>query len=125
MQLLRDGESMRILVVDDMREFKSDPPGEVVYRRDSRAGLATIKSDKKWDRVYLDHDLGYFLGGGMDTIAPVLNHITDHADDFDPFTEFYVITSNPYAGDMMERSLRVCGLTTYRLNPYRDFHYVW
>lgn len=116
---------MRILVVDDMREFKSAPEGEVVYNKNSASGVKTLRSDKKWDQIYLDHDLGYFLDGGCDTIRPVLDYITEHTDEFDPFTEFFVITSNPYAGDMMERSLRVCGLKTTRLRADRQFHYVW
>jgi len=117
---------MRILVIDDMRQFKTEPvDAEVVYARTSREGLRTLRDDKEWDQIYLDHDLGYDDHQGADTIRPVLAYIEEHSEEFIRRPLFCVITSNGYAGDMMVRSLSVCGLSVQRLNPSRQFHYAW
>lgn len=116
---------MRILVIDDMREFKTPPEGEVVYARTSALGKRILRSDKKWDKIYLDHDLGYIgRGGDADTVRPIISYIEEHSDEFAGI-QFYVITSNGYAGDMMMRSLSTSGLIAFRLNPSNSFHYVW
>ena len=117
---------MKILVIDDMRTFRTEPDNaEVVYARTSREGLRTLRQDKSWDRIYLDHDLGYNEHQGADTIRPVLSYIEEHSEEFLSRPTFCVITSNAYAGDMMVRSLSVCGLAVQRMNASRQFHYAW
>ena len=102
---------LNVLVIDDMRIARE--PG-AVHAETPDKGLELLKS-KDWNVVCLDHDLGYdFESGAELTIRPVLDYIVENAHRFKD-TLFYVVTSNPYAGDMMTASLDMFGLWNIRL----------
>lgn len=56
---------MRILVIDDEREFKFPGAEKIVYAKSIEDAFTWIKYYQRWDQVWLDHD----LGDGIDVIT--------------------------------------------------------
>jgi hypothetical protein len=51
----------KVLVIDDLRSFKDGvipADTDVTYARTSLEGLKKLRTQKVWDQVWFDHDLG-------------------------------------------------------------------
>lgn len=93
---------MRTLLIDDLRNFRNNPAGELLIARNSQEGLDLI-SQGEWDFVWLDHDLG-----GADTINPVIEFLAEQSFLGKPvrIQTIYIHTSNPAGASSMLSVLR-------------------
>jgi CheY-like chemotaxis protein len=82
-----------ILVVDDLRLYQDTPDSQfmnVHYARNSTEAVEMLQSGEvHFDAIFLDHDLG-----GDDTTMPVVDYLTEHADEYRD-TPIFVHTTNP------------------------------
>jgi len=108
---------MTKLVVDDLRILNL--PGRVIYARDPQVALAYLSSKKKWEELWLDHDMGYADGHVLD-IWPVIEYLEERIQ-YDPIKirEVYVITSNPVGAQRMKLALDKMGYATTVMDPKR------
>lgn len=95
------GNTFKTLMVDDMR--LPNFPEEVTLVTNSKDALEIISSDRQWDYIYLDHDLG-----GDDTIRPVLDFLVKNKRDFSG-SIVYIISSNPVGVNMIKTALDRAG----------------
>ena len=101
----RDNTGANILLVDDLRHFKpeilrSAQPGSYlrVCRSYQRAVEVLATDDRKWDQVWLDHDLG-MVDGEDDTTMAVVDYILFRHREGDPIpVENYIIHSSNTVG---------------------------
>jgi len=102
---------LRTLLIDDLRNFRKQPAGELLIARNSKDGLDLI-SQGEWFAVWLDHDLG-----GADTISPVINFLAEQSflGNPVPIGTIYVHTSNPAGAKEMLSVLRKYGYHAVRI----------
>jgi len=109
---------MRVLVIDDVRTFRSDvfdTETEVVYARTPDAGVAQLAAGP-WDEIVLDHDLGRNLMTGQTyEIWPCIEFIESQRNSF-MGTKFWVVSSNPYGAAQIDAALQVSQLNSHRMN---------
>jgi hypothetical protein len=107
---------MKTLVIDDLRSMRDEDAhdSETTYARTPSDGIAQLYLGHPWDLIYLDYDLGYDLTTGPLDIWPCMEYIRHNPDDFRD-TIFYIITSNPFGAEQMERVLKAEGLTAHRI----------
>ena len=106
------GAGVRTLLIDDLRNFRNNPAGELLIARTSQAGLDLI-SQGEWSAVWLDHDLG-----GTDTINPVIDFLAEQSflGQPVPVKTIYVHTSNPAGASSMLAVLRKYGYNAVRIH---------
>lgn len=117
---------LKVLLVDDLRDFV-DPPEGLVIARTSQAALNILKdyNNNYWDSIWLDHDLG-MVDSKEDTIMPVVDYLAEKAFFEDPIkvNTVYVHTANSVGRDQMIKTLNHYGYKTVVPNPrlliYKD-----
>ena len=90
---------MNILVIDDERDF----PFANMQARTYETGLQAL-IDFKWDKLYLDHDLGDAQGRTGYDIVKFLESNPDHRPG-----EVIIVTANPVGRKNIEAGLRSMG----------------
>lgn len=102
----------RTLLIDDLRNFRNNPAGELLIARTSQAGLDLI-SQGEWSAVWLDHDLG-----GADTITPIIDFLAEQSFLGKPvrIQTIYIHTSNPAGATSMLAVLRKYGYNAVRIH---------
>jgi hypothetical protein len=89
---------MNILLIDDLRvpgaaENKKNIPADAVVARNYNDGIALLQS-RKWDALYLDHDLADFSGPEGRERKGI--HVLDWLEDFPEHLpgEIILVTDN-------------------------------
>ena len=105
---------MNRLVIDDLRILGL--PGKTIYARNLEQAFAALAKRKKWDEVWLDHDLGMVDGREQD-IWPIVGFFEQRAQ-YDPIqiANLYIITSNPVGAQRMKLALDNIGYSAMVLN---------
>jgi hypothetical protein len=102
---------MTILLIDDLRSFRDGR--EAMIARTSQAGLKALEQleGQSLKSIWLDHDLGEFSDGTVDSIMVVVDKLCELAfsEKPVPVETIYVHTSNPVGRDQMLQSLRRWG----------------
>lgn len=85
---------MRILLVDDLRNFRPEisKTHSVMIARTSKDALSILSEDPDgFDAIFLDHDLG-----GEDTTRPIAFYLEEKAflEDWYPVGRIFIHTSN-------------------------------
>lgn len=104
---------MRILVIDDIRDFKIEENRgyEVVYARDGVIGLRLLRNET-WDALYLDHDLGDGPTG--------YDVLREAASDQLLPDNIRLVTMNPVGGRNMANELLQLGYRELGFNLYSN-----
>lgn len=114
----------RVLLIDDLRDFKSEiSPNDLTVARTSQEGLDILLA-RKWEQIWLDHDLGLKPDGSEDTIMPVVDLMCERAFNGNPVEVETILihTSNPNGAVAMQRSLSAYGYHSIRVNAPEYFH---
>lgn len=89
---------MRTLLIDDIRDFGCDKTCKTYSE-----GIEALKSER-WDIVYLDHDLGFYLDGDERTGYDILCWLEQHPEYLPK--EIIIVTMNPSGKERMELALK-------------------
>lgn len=89
---------MNILVIDDLKNIKENPGEFVKYARTYNDGIKQLKN-KKWNLLYLDHDLGDDKTG-----YDIINWL-DQNKEFLP-DEIKCISMNPVGRDKINKVIK-------------------
>ena len=111
----------QVLLVDDLRDFRSHPVNvTVVVARTSAQALGILAHETTWDEVWLDHDLGE-VDGEVDSIMRVVDHLCElaYTDQTVNIGLIRVHTSNPVGGETMVRTLSRYGYWVERVDAGR------
>ena len=105
----------RILLIDDLRNFRIVPKGELVIARTSAEALAILEQQNDWDEIWFDHDLGE-PDGKLDTTMRVVDFLSERAFNDNPVNVgvVYVHTSNTVGRQQILASMKRYG---YRAIP--------
>jgi hypothetical protein len=110
-----------ILLIDDMRNFITNPDAPVFIARTSAEALEVlIAESKEFQSIWLDHDLGC-----DDTINPVVDYLCEQSFLGTPIDVevVYVHTSNPVGAYQMMSTLVRYGYEARRV-PASEFFVV-
>lgn len=113
-----------VLLIDDLRDFKRKiTPGDLTVARTSQEGLDVLLT-RKWEQIWLDHDLGLNADGSEDTIMPVVDFMCERAFNGSPVEAEAILvhTSNPNGAAVIQRSLSAYGYSSIRVNAPEYFH---
>lgn len=101
---------MNILVIDDERDF----PFANLQARTFEEGLKAL-TDFKWDKLYLDHDLGDAKGRTGYDIVKFLELNPDYRPG-----EVVIVTANPVGRKNIEAGLRAMGFERIAQSIWRN-----
>lgn len=114
---------MKILLIDDLRDFANPPAtAEVTVVRTSEEAVELLTHDLIWDEIWLDHDLGE-VNGVNDTIMPVVDHLAfmGYAETNAGIGVVYVHTSNPVGRKQMNSTLTRFGYVVRNVSATDHF----
>lgn len=103
---------MSKLVIDDLRILNLK--GKVVYARTPEQGIAALKKRKKWDELWLDHDLGLQNWIPVE-IWPVIDYLEQNRPKIG---QIFIISSNPVGAQRMKLALDKIGYSTTIRDPF-------
>lgn len=112
---------MKVLVVDDLREFAkmsafTDPDNvEIVYAKTSQDAIPLLSQE--WDQIFLDHDLGLYSEKDASSLVPILCediHTGRWKNKTPP--QIFVHSANPSGAASMEKTLRHYGFVVFRVD---------
>lgn len=103
------------LVIDDLRVL--NVPGEVIYARTVSEALELLQTNKRWEEIYMDHDLGS-RNDHYEDIWPIIAYFEER-NEWSPIQtgEIYIISSNPVGSQRMKIALNRLGYSVTVLDP--------
>lgn len=111
---------MTILLIDDLRNFRVAPEGELMVARTSQEALDYLKSheDTHFEQIWLDHDLG-----ADDTIMVVVDYLNERAffDNHVDVDVIYIQSSNPVGVKQMLAGFNRYGYYAQRVDASTVF----
>lgn len=111
---------MTILLIDDLRNFRVTPKGELVIARTSQEALDFLKAneDKHFSEIWLDHDLG-----ADDTIMRVVDYLNERAffSNHVDVDVIYIQSSNPVGVKQMLMGFERYGYRAQRVDAKTIF----
>jgi hypothetical protein len=113
-----------ILLIDDLRDFRTVLPGQyVTIARTSAAALTILEDKDTWDEIWLDHDLGELADGTVDDIMVIVDYLSERAFNDNPVNTpiIYVHSSNPVGVRQMVASLTRYGYNVRQQSPETVF----
>lgn len=110
---------MKILVIDDLRNFIEDYPDDEIYvARTSEEALRLFQEHDSFNLVYFDHDLGW-----EDTTRVVASMLEEKAffgEQF-PIGECFVHTANSVGAKWLMSALKSAGYKVSRIDAEKLF----
>lgn len=115
---------MKVLLIDDLRNFKPEymegfSSGELFTARNSVEGLQVLENNTgHYIAIFLDHDLGFVEGIGVDSIMPVVDYMCKKSHEGEPVKveTVYVHTSNPVGAKNIISALEHYGYVCAKVN---------
>lgn len=99
---------MKILVIDDEREFHF-PDDEVTYARNLAQAIIELRLGNHWDEVWLDNDLGIVNGKKEEvkTLTREIERLVGEENFRFDVDRFVVHTQNPIAREELISALEI------------------
>ena len=111
---------MTLLLIDDLRNFRVAPEGELVIARTSQDALDYLNAheDDHFSEIWLDHDLGE-----TDTIMRVVDYLNERAffDNHVDVDVIYIQSSNPVGVKQMLAGFERYGYRAQRVDANKIF----